>query len=147
MSGRKTDVIVRFFRFIDTDTTSGCWLWGGSLTNGYGKLAHNGRSVSAHRMAYIIFAGPIPTGLVIDHKCRVRACVNPLHLYLGTAADNSRDKVRSGRQSRVFTDEEYLHILSLRDQLSSRKVAEMFQVTPSGIRNIWKRLSVNDTLK
>lgn len=59
------------------EPNSGCWLWLGGLTDdGYGSC----RSTTAHRISYQAFVGPIPDGLEIDHKCRVRCCVNPAHI-------------------------------------------------------------------
>ena len=82
-------IIERFMSKVEPVTESGCWLWTGSENNyGYGKFyIHNG-SVGAHRFAYEHFIGPIPTGLVPDHLCRVRCCVNPSHLRPLTNKDN-----------------------------------------------------------
>lgn len=69
----------------------GCWMWVGGLhRNGYGKFGMNGGSVLAHRWSYERHVGPIPTGLEIDHLCRVPACVNPAHLEPVTHAENVR---------------------------------------------------------
>lgn len=69
----------------------GCWLWTGALNNkGYGQWGQNGRTRSAHRVAYEFFVGPIPEGLTIDHLCRVRRCVRPDHLEPVTSAENTR---------------------------------------------------------
>jgi hypothetical protein len=72
-------------------TESGCWLWlAGQNSNGYGKFSINGRRVYAHRYSYERYVGVIPEGLQIDHKCRVRCCVNPSHLEIVTAKENTR---------------------------------------------------------
>jgi hypothetical protein len=60
---------------------NGCWRWMGALdTHGYGQLRVDYVLVGAHRASYEAFVGPIPAGLVIDHLCRVRDCVNPGHM-------------------------------------------------------------------
>ena len=72
------------------DAVGGCRIWTAkSKTNGgYGILRIAGRSTMAHRAAYERAYGPIPYGLVIDHKCRVRACINPVHLEAVTHREN-----------------------------------------------------------
>ncbi len=70
---------------------SGCWLWNGHVeSNGYARFGGGPRRDGAHRWAYRLFVGPIPEGLVIDHLCRVRHCVNPDHLEPVTHAENLR---------------------------------------------------------
>jgi hypothetical protein len=78
--------------------TDGCWLWaGGKTRSGYGGFWLNNRTLPAHRVAWELTNGPIPEGLFACHKCDVRACVNPGHLFLGTQLDNMRDKLAKGR--------------------------------------------------
>ena len=70
----------RFMKKVDV-APGGCWLWNAATQpNGYGRYYSEGKVVFAHRWSYEHFAGPIPDGLVIDHVCRVRRCVNPDHL-------------------------------------------------------------------
>ena len=72
--------VSRFWSRVDR-TTGDCWIWTGSKTSaGYGNLAIQQRWHYAHRLSYELVIGPIPEGLVIDHLCRVRHCVNPDHL-------------------------------------------------------------------
>lgn len=69
--------------------TDSCWLWTGYVRpSGYAIFARAGTTVRAHRWAYQFFAGPIPEGMVLDHLCRVRHCVNPDHLEPVTNREN-----------------------------------------------------------
>lgn len=80
---------------------SGCWLWEHGVTrHGYGAVySSNPREWhSAHRTAWLIFRGPIPGGMFVCHKCDTRRCINPDHLFLGTAQDNTDDMLEKGRQ-------------------------------------------------
>ena len=66
-----------------------CWIWTGNIRRGYGlfSYARHG-AMGAHRWSYQLYVGPIPEGLVLDHLCRVRACVNPAHLEPVTQREN-----------------------------------------------------------
>lgn len=61
-----------------------------------------GKHEGAHRIAYMVFKGPIPGGMVVCHRCDTPKCVRPGHLFLGTKADNTRDMFKKGRQGRRF---------------------------------------------
>ncbi len=80
----------RFWAKVDTSALSGCWQWTGSLIwHGYGHFSiTRKKATGAHRYAYELLVGPIPDGLEIDHLCRNRGCVNPLHLEAVTATTN-----------------------------------------------------------
>lgn len=83
----------RFAVWVMPEPNSGCWLWIGTYgERGYGTFKNPGGSSVAHRASYELFKGPIPTDLLVRHKCDVRACVNPDHLELGTHKDNAMDR-------------------------------------------------------
>ena len=85
-------LIDRLFEKTIPEPNSGCLLWLGSCNeDGYGSIrigGKRGRMLRVHRVAFEHFIGPIPSGMEIDHKCRVRCCVNPDHLEPVTHQEN-----------------------------------------------------------
>lgn len=82
------DPKIRFERFYEPCPTTGCWLWMGAQSAGYGKFRFDGKQIGAHRAAYLIFRGAILDGLTIDHICNTPLCVNPDHLQVATQRAN-----------------------------------------------------------
>ena len=80
---------------------AGCWLWTGSIeSSGYAVVqsTHSPHRL-IHRLSWHWFVGPVPDDLFVLHKCDVKCCVNPNHLFLGTLADNNKDRKRKGRNA------------------------------------------------
>jgi hypothetical protein len=98
---RGTTAADRFWA--NVDRSGDCWRWTGHIgrNNRYGMLRVNGRSVKAHRFSWELHFGPVPSGLVVRHRCDNPVCVRPEHLQLGTQADNVHDAIERGRFQRA----------------------------------------------
>lgn len=83
------------------DKTAGCWYWSASTRTGYGQFWYGATKWSSHRLAYTLVRGPIEDGMVLDHICRVRHCVNPAHLEVVDVRENTvrGDRVVNKRSS------------------------------------------------
>lgn len=134
----------------------GCWIFDGSEKNKYGHIgfklgARKTPTLFAHRYSWEIYVGPIPQGLFVLHRCDNPACVNPHHLFLGTAADNSDDKVSKGRQAKGVM----LPVAKINDQIartiktmsdkSTAAIGEMFGISRQSVADIrygrtWKHV-------
>ena len=98
MKGTPAPSTVRVWEHIDKSGADECWLWTASkMRNGYGHIGVEGRTISAHRVAWESVNGPIPAGMNVLHTCDVRACCNPAHLWLGTQQQNIQDMADKGR--------------------------------------------------
>lgn len=129
------------------EPNSGCLLWLGSVRNGYGSLqiGHAPRK-GAHRVSWEVHRGPIPAGMYVCHRCDVPICINPDHLFLGTAQDNVDDMNRKGRitygrgsksNASILTEEQVLAIRA--DPRSSTIVGREYGTDASNVQLIRKR--------
>lgn len=115
----------------------GCWGWSGYKDkDGYGKIGKNNISRPAHRVSYELHVGEIPSSMLVLHRCDNPECTNPVHLFLGTQADNMADKVKKGRSAdnrgerspvAKLTNEQVVEIFS--SNLSQRKLAALYMVS------------------
>ena len=135
----------------------GCWLYTGAINrSGYGMFHHRGRFELARRVAYALTFGPITGGLLCCHRCDVRRCCNPDHLFLGSHADNSRNMAAKerGRGGRAVKGEGHVHaklndenVRLIRRRYESRrengdsmtKIAADFNVSRRTVRFVVRR--------
>ncbi len=103
---RSTEVSLKthFLRHVGPPNENGCVLWTGTARpSGYGYITLGSRmgnqKIAAHRASWELHNGPIPDSLCVLHRCDVRLCVAPEHLFLGTNADNTADMIAKGRQA------------------------------------------------
>lgn len=92
----------RFWDKVRPCPMSGCWLWTGAhVWNEYGVVTVGGRQRYVHRVSYQALVGEVPAGLQLDHLCRQRCCVNPMHLEPVT----QRENMRRGKQGEIWGTE------------------------------------------
>jgi HNH endonuclease len=78
-----------------------CWEWQGARASaGHAVIWHDGKQIRASHVSWELYRGPVPSGMWVLHHCDNGPCVEPDHLFLGKAADNTRDMFTKGRQGR-----------------------------------------------
>jgi hypothetical protein len=130
-----------------------CWNWTAATNKkGYGIFDRDSGFATAHRYSYFLHFGEIPKNKIICHKCDNPKCVNPSHLFVGTIADNNKDKTNKNRQAKgavtnkaKLTREDIIKIRKLTKNTTLRKIATMFNVAHSTISSIklgytWKHI-------
>lgn len=148
MTMKGKSVLERFFAKIKK--TESCWLWESSLSgNGYGTFFsyENGnrrkpKHIVAHRLSWELFRGPIPEGFWVLHKCDVRACVNPDHLFLGTAKDNTRDMFKKERGYRFSPKHGPAHPKSKLSQEQAEQIRKLYASGNHTYRTLGKMFGV-----
>lgn len=142
-AGDVRSAVVPFLgRFTISD--SECWEWDGKLLEGYGGISiTGGEHFLAHRFSYALFFGTLKIELVVRHRCDNRRCVNPLHLELGTRADNRHDAVIRGRIPALGGEKNPRALLTnkqadaiLRSQADAATLAEQHRVPENVVRRI-----------
>jgi hypothetical protein len=131
----------RFWQKVDTTGPDDCWEWqAGLFRDGYGKFGmggHSGRKVAAHRVAWELTNGLIPTGQFVLHRCDNTKCCNPGHLFLGTQAANLEDMTRKGRRASRLTAAQVEDVRTLvASGIKQGAVAHQFGVARSTISMI-----------
>lgn len=144
----------RFHEKYERVPWSGCWIWTARVGGkGYGYMSYEQGSqceIGAHRISWLLHRGEIPEGRYVCHRCDVPSCVNPDHLFLGTALENKGDCDQKGRARYVtrrgeasnkakLTVEAVLDIRS--GTQTSAEYARKYGVTPSTIRYVKRRQS------
>lgn len=106
-----------------------CWLWSGyTQPNGYGWVNVYGLRISAHRLALINSGVDVPDGMDACHRCDVRNCVNPAHLYAGTRSENMADCSARGRHNKPIGERHW------RAKLTAAQVADLRRQRQAGVR-------------
>lgn len=125
----------RFYDRVDSSAgRDACWPWLGCLgTGGYGVFWLRGRNHASHRVMWMLERGEIPAGMFVCHTCDNRRCCNPAHLWIGTSAENTADKVAKNRQARGAQTKPELRARGERQGLAVLTVALVRRIRRSGL--------------
>lgn len=129
----------------------GCWLWTRStLIAGYGQIVLPGLPRGqardlAHRVAYRLVYGEIPSGHVVMHRCDVPSCCNPSHLRAATQAENLADMARKGRANGQYARAVYERAAQLAAQVGYKQAARELGISPATVYRSIRRVSTEKT--
>jgi hypothetical protein len=157
MLGKRMGLDERLARNVEIVLPSGCHVWTGYAdTDGYAiccmTAADGKKNRKVHRLVYEAQRGPIPEGMMVCHRCDVRSCVNPDHLFLGSAAENvsdmwSKGRWRAGAQNNKgernpnarLTSSDVADIRGLRASgLGPKHISQMYGVSRSHVQRVCK---------
>jgi len=99
----------RFMKNVEQQE-DGCWLWTGTVAGRYGQIKVFGNAVCAHRLAFELYVGAVPSTSLVCHRCDTPLCVRPDHLFLGDASDNMRDMAMKGRHGKQVAFQKRLQL-------------------------------------
>jgi len=129
--GHKRNTIADIRSRIVVDDQTGCWVWTGQKSDGYGRVKYRNRFQRVHVLLYREMVGPVPDGLELDHKCRNRSCVNPSHLEPVTNLENHRRSPQAKLDASLIPE-----IREMAKRMSHGQISAHFGVSRSLISRI-----------
>ena len=145
------DTLELVFARTRVDPITGCRIWlGGKRPNGYGVICIHSKRWVVHRHVWTLFYGNIPEGLCVLHRCDNRLCCEPDHLFLGTRADNVRDKTVKGRNNGPAGERNIWHkittvqVVEIRQllkegRLTQKEIGALYDLSQQGVSHISRR--------